>query len=397
MTVCALPNGLPAGSAAAVDASGGSLCVELTSAFEQHLADALNAEAKFTPAAGFESSAWAALLPLVALQVWGTAASTTLDSVVPPTSSEARSQQGLLTLLPPLLLDEPKALDLSSSTTPDVVNAVSVLDAGGKETQPSPIAHPHANMLADPALAPSPFLESEGAAAPELAARRVELLPQAPPTIGRGSLVANEVQSEAVAFSFEEGGGVLVGEVRREQTLNPLAEVSTLRHRGQPEHALLSFDVPMGQAQATPPAPPYHPDTAAPVGGELRWQLAEQLSQQIEQMAYQREQNTLTMRLDPPELGVIEIRIQATGTEVQAWVSAEQESTRQMLMQAQQHLREQLEARGLQLTHFDVGGGRHFAFARPFRTPFSATWQTAFRTPVATESLVYDGRWSVWV
>lgn len=128
------------------------------------------------------------------------------------------------------------------------------------------------------------------------------------------------------------------------------------------------------------------------------WNAVDQVAQHIEWMVYNRERDSVTVRLDPPELGVIELRIQASGGEVQAWVSAERDLTRQLLQQTQQQLREQLESRGLQLTHFDVGGqsNPHFAQARPFRTPATAI-NTKPHPSTATDSLYYDGRWSVWV
>lgn len=127
------------------------------------------------------------------------------------------------------------------------------------------------------------------------------------------------------------------------------------------------------------------------------WGAAEQLAQHIERMVYERERNSLTVRLDPPELGTVEIRIQATGGEVQAWLSAERDLTRQMLQQAQQHLREYLESRGLQLSHFDVGTQSQFHHAPREQRTHSAPLAAHANTPTATDSLLYDGRWSVWV
>ncbi|MDM7461593.1 MAG: flagellar hook-length control protein FliK [bacterium] len=129
------------------------------------------------------------------------------------------------------------------------------------------------------------------------------------------------------------------------------------------------------------------------------WNAVEQAAQYIERLAYDRERDSITVRLDPPELGVIELRVQAQGNEVQAWVSAERDFTRQLLQQAQQHLREQLESRGLQLTHFDVGGQGNspFAQAHAYRAP-AAQRNNIPHPSAATDSLrFYDGRWSVWV
>jgi hypothetical protein len=149
------------------------------------------------------------------------------------------------------------------------------------------------------------------------------------------------------------------------------------------------------------PSPTHEPtlsatDAAAPVA-EPNWNAAEQVAQHIERMVYERERNSLTVRLDPPELGVVELRIQATGGEVQAWLTAERDLTRQMLQQAQQYLREQLESRGLHLTHFDVGAQSQFQHAPREQHTRYAAQTVSTRTPTATDSLLYDGRWSVWV
>jgi len=149
------------------------------------------------------------------------------------------------------------------------------------------------------------------------------------------------------------------------------------------------------------PSPTHEPtlsatDAAAPVA-EPNWNAAEQVAQHIERMVYERERNRLTVRLDPPELGVVELRIQATGGEVQAWLTAERDLTRQMLQQAQQYLREQLESRGLHLTHFDVGAQSQFQHAPREQHTRYAAQTVSTRTPTATDSLLHDGRWSVWV
>lgn len=131
---------------------------------------------------------------------------------------------------------------------------------------------------------------------------------------------------------------------------------------------------------------------------EPNWHMAEQMAQHIERMVYDRERDTITVRLDPPELGVIELRVQASGNGVQAWVSAERDLTRELLQQTQQQLREQLGSRGLQLTHFDVGGqgNSRYTQAQPLRTP-AIQAPTATHPSTAPDSLWYDGRWSVWV
>lgn len=167
----------------------------------------------------------------------------------------------------------------------------------------------------------------------------------------------------------------------------------------EPPASLQEMRPPHGHAAAPAMsnAVPAAEDATPSPPAEPNWGAAEQIAQHIERMVYERERNRLTVRLDPPELGVVELRLQATGSEVQAWLTAERDLTRQMLQQAQQYLREQLESRGLQLTRFDVGAQSQFHHApREQRQLYAA--QTEFpRIPTATDSLLYDGRWSVWV
>jgi hypothetical protein len=171
----------------------------------------------------------------------------------------------------------------------------------------------------------------------------------------------------------------------REESPMPAHEPRTHAHT-QPTHAPApSHETTLGAPEAAAPA-------AAP-----NWNAAEQVAQHIERVVYERERNSLTVRLDPPELGVVELRIQATGGEVQAWLTAERDLTRQMLQQAQQYLREQLESRGLHLTHFDVGAQSQFQHAPREQHTRYAAQTIPTRTPTATDSLLHDGRWSVWV
>lgn len=163
--------------------------------------------------------------------------------------------------------------------------------------------------------------------------------------------------------------------------------------RDAPSHAFA-----LHGASAAPTAAPAELSHAITTDSP-NWNAVEQAAQYIERLAYDRERDSITVRLDPPELGVIELRVQAQGSEVQAWVSAERDFTRQLLQQAQQQLREQLESRGLQLTHFDVGGQGNspFAQAHAYRAP-AAQRNTIPHPSTATDSLrFYDGRWSVWV
>ena len=126
--------------------------------------------------------------------------------------------------------------------------------------------------------------------------------------------------------------------------------------------------------------------------------LYEQVGQTIEWLVMHREEQSMHLRLDPPELGTLEIRIHVEGSEVHAWLTAERDLTRQSLEQQAQQLREQLAARGLQLTHFEVNTGAHGAFERArYAQPPSLPLTDPLLCPQqATDSLHLFGQWSAW-
>ncbi len=232
-------------------------------------------------------------------------------------------------------------------------------------------------MAVEPRQPPSPSrAEAQGDALPVFTARHGEM-PLAPET------------RRAELFSTR-----FVDSVRAEPKPHARFEQAVPDQNPAPVHLATVFTHHVG---ATKVAETLQTATATPLA-EPNWRVVEQLAHHIERMVYERERGSLTLRLDPPELGVIELRVQTSGNEVQAWVNAERDLTRQMLQQTQQQLREQLEARGLQLTHFDIGGqtNPHYAQARSYRTP--ATQSASIPHPsTATDSLLHDGRWSVWV
>jgi hypothetical protein len=124
----------------------------------------------------------------------------------------------------------------------------------------------------------------------------------------------------------------------------------------------------------------------------------EQIAQLIEHLVLHREESAVHLRLDPPELGTVEIRIQVDGNAVHAWLAAERDLTRQSLEQQAQQLREQLAARGLHLAHFEVNAGMREAFAqaRYMPPPSLPSSESPSRPRAAMESAYLFGQWSVW-
>lgn len=130
-----------------------------------------------------------------------------------------------------------------------------------------------------------------------------------------------------------------------------------------------------------------------------RWTTIEQVAQQIEHITQRPKEQSITLQIDPPDWGRLEIRIQVEGSKVHTWLLTEHDFVRRALEQSAQSLREQLAQRGLQLGAFNVGtGGSHtpshptpspFQTIRPIREPHTHTRH-------ATESLHLLGRWSAW-
>ncbi len=135
-------------------------------------------------------------------------------------------------------------------------------------------------------------------------------------------------------------------------------------------------------------------DFVMPYDGHLH----EQVAQAVERLVAHREEQTVHLRLEPPELGTLEIRIHLEGSAVHAWLTAERDLTRQALEQQAQQLREQLASRGLQLAHFEVNAGSQGAYerAQPTPPPPLPFAEPAPRLQQATDSLHLFGQWSAW-
>ncbi len=126
-------------------------------------------------------------------------------------------------------------------------------------------------------------------------------------------------------------------------------------------------------------------------------QMVEQVAEFIERLTLAPERNRIALQLNPPELGTLEIQIRVEGSEVQAWLHADHESTRRALEQSVQQLRDQLASRGLQLTGFSVHTGTSHAHSRFYQPRETYQGFSASLSPRhATESVHLHGQWSVW-
>ena len=169
-----------------------------------------------------------------------------------------------------------------------------------------------------------------------------------------------------------------------------------------PHHPKSALDISPNRSL---PFPAFHftpiEATNAPPAGSVTLsppQPYEQIAQLVEHLALRHQESAVHLRLDPPELGTVEIRIQVEGNAVHAWLAAERDLTRQSLEQQAQQLREQLAARGLHLAHFEVNAGTREAFAQARYAPFPAPpySESRPRPQAAMESASLFGQWSVW-
>ncbi len=119
--------------------------------------------------------------------------------------------------------------------------------------------------------------------------------------------------------------------------LVPVPESSSLRS-GEP--ALLS---PAIQPQAGPVAAPGLAVEARPVAAEARWgeQMLAALREQVEMQVQQRSQQA-TIRLDPPELGSLDIQIQHEQGKLSVQINAAQADVARLLNLLSERLRHEL-------------------------------------------------------
>lgn len=119
---------------------------------------------------------------------------------------------------------------------------------------------------------------------------------------------------------------------------------------------------------AREPAPVAVMQLASPVGGEPFPQaLGERVAWMID-----REVGTAQLRLNPPQLGPVEVRVQVSGDQASVSFAAHNLAARDALEQAMPRLREMLGAQGF--VHVDVNVSQHSFSERP---PRAHAWEAA--------------------
>jgi len=104
--------------------------------------------------------------------------------------------------------------------------------------------------------------------------------------------------------------------------------------------------LPAGAPGSAIQTPVSRPEWGHELGQRVLWMTGGNGSQQAE------------LKLNPPQLGPLEVRVVVRNDEVSVFFNANHAVTREALEQAMPRLREMLGANGIQLAEANVGGGR---------------------------------------
>lgn len=125
--------------------------------------------------------------------------------------------------------------------------------------------------------------------------------------------------------------------------------VTSENNNGVGNIAKMNLDIPMGSVQRTAQAAP--PPLGVPLGGK-EW--GEGLSNRISWMLGQNVQQA-TLRINPPHLGPIEIRVAVHNDQTNVMFSAQHSAVREAIESAIPRLREMFSENNMQLVNVDVG------------------------------------------
>jgi len=140
-----------------------------------------------------------------------------------------------------------------------------------------------------------------------------------------------------------------------------------------------------------------YPDTVAKASTEARFaEVASKLFEQASELAAQGGRRTLAVRLDPPELGTVDITIHSRGAKVEAQIVASSPEVRFAVEGNRQALTEALARHGLELSSLSVGsersgGGAHRYTEAAFQPPAYRFAPEAALTEAVSRSAV---RWA---
>lgn len=238
---------------------------------------------------------------------------------------------------------------------------------------PAAIEAPRAGANVEP-VAPAP--KANSAAPPVLDEDGILELP---PAIPEAPVVTN-APTARIAFPAARSGIPVAAPAVQAQPEPGLAQsalvIASANERLAPRPDFTPTEPPVADAASAPPIPVFAPPVSeravpavapnAPVAPSAPLPAAEQLADALVSKAELAKRNGETefqMRLDPPELGRLHVKLVASGDELRGQVLVADDSVRRLLESQLPELRHKLEAAGVSVQSLDVatdpnGGGR---------------------------------------
>lgn len=274
---------------------------------------------------------------------------------------------------------------ITATTTPTTTTAEQVVEAASTTSPPTtPIAipTPPVQPTSTTTTADTPAAVAAAAtrvpavvAQAPVIADRTQTLPVAPPEVGTGAVrppVPEAVSVGAPTAVSPSGQSVVQLDVltgaftRSPETpvaavpVGEFADVLDEQRAVEPDATPFTTPQPVATPRGeTPAAPtPPLPQTTSP----LATQFADALVTHA-QVVSRGGTHEFQMRLDPPELGEVKVRLIASGDRIQAEVLVGDDAVKRMIESQLADLRQRLEASGVQVSRFDVntdagGAGR---------------------------------------
>ena len=224
----------------------------------------------------------------------------------------------------------------------DVPDKTAGLGRPDRSTDTKPLGRPERNADTVPVPTPKPKAEAAPTAKPERTARtdspdETLFYPATEPATGPDRTVKS---AESVAI--KETSDV-------QKTLDPASTV-------MPETFAVSEDVAVSSTIVPDPAAAApKTEERAPLPQKTVESIQRQVADRIETMVAGRRSGSVTVRLNPTDLGTITLTVKSLGSRVDTDIKASHEDVRLALQAHRQDLVQNVESRGLTMNSFNVG------------------------------------------
>jgi flagellar hook-length control protein FliK len=271
------------------------------------------------------------------------------------------------------------------AAVPSEAATIAVPVGVGTSAEPTTVRSRTDQEVSNPESSASGFTSTSSVMLPPISAHPVSRLPDT--VVSESTDSDSEISVSASLLSVSEPPVVfqtvesMIKSVRirtASTTPSPVIDNSGFRHDREPHRtaAALSESVSEGVVQLN--SANSFSEAATPVSGEVRRPLSHQVSQAILEHAGRhsvRSSDSLTVRLDPPELGEMSIELSKTADGLAVRVTAREAVTMDMLLtrghEIESHLRgQQMDLKSLEFLHTDMSGN---PFSQGQQNPGSRT------------------------